>query len=171
MKGTRITSYNVCYTKLLRKKELSLFQVSTEEEVAIGKKTFPQAVQQMGGEYQDPALAAYVNEVGTRLARYGERPELPYEFKIVNDSSPNAFALPGGYIAISRGLLADLENEAQLAAVLGHEIGHVTARHSVQGMQRGSVITSYSIHYTKLYEYPPGRAKALGEESLTILNS
>ncbi len=122
------------------KKELSLFQVSTEEEVAIGKKTFPQAVQQMGGEYQDPALAAYVNEVGTRLARYGERPELPYEFKIVNDSSPNAFALPGGYIAISRGLLADLENEAQLAAVLGHEIGHVTARHSVQGMQRGSLL-------------------------------
>ena len=122
------------------KKELALFQVSTEEEIAMGQKSYPQVVQQMKGEYPDPALGRYVQEVGAKLGRYSERPELPYQFKVVNDSSPNAFALPGGYIAISRGLLVELENEAQLAAVLGHEIGHVTARHSVSGMQRGTLL-------------------------------
>lgn len=122
------------------KKELALFQVSTEEEIAIGEKSYPQVIQQMKGEYPDPALARYVQEVGAKLGRVSQRPELPYQFKVVNDSSPNAFALPGGYIAISRGLLVELENEAQLAAVLGHEVGHVTARHSVAGMQRGTLL-------------------------------
>ncbi len=122
------------------KKELALMQIPTSEEIAIGEKTFPQAIQQMGGEYPDPELAAYVNQVGQRLGRVSLRSDLPYQFKVVNDSSPNAFALPGGFIAISRGLLVNLDNEAQLAAVLGHEVGHVDARHSVQGMQRGTLL-------------------------------
>ncbi len=122
------------------RQELSLFQVSTAEEIALGEKTFPKALQQMGGELPDPVLAAYLSEVGGRLARVSHRPELPYRFKVVNDSSPNAFALPGGFIAVTRGLLVTLENEAQLAAVLGHEVGHVTSRHSVQGMQRGTLL-------------------------------
>jgi predicted Zn-dependent protease len=74
-----------------------------------------------------------------RLARSSERPNLPYRFSVVNDSTPNAFALPGGHIAVTRGLLVALDNETQLAAVLGHEIGHVTARHAAQGMQRGMI--------------------------------
>ncbi len=122
------------------KRELALMQVSDTEEIDIGKKAFGPALQQMGGEYNDPQLAAYVNNVGQRLARLSARSNLPYEFKVVNDSSPNAFALPGGSIAISRGLLVNLENEAQLASVLGHEVGHVDARHSVQGMQRGTLL-------------------------------
>jgi predicted Zn-dependent protease len=117
-----------------------LFQVSTDQEIGIGQKAFPKAVQQMGGEFSDPAVNSYVNQVGQRLGRISPRPGLPYEFKVVNDSTPNAFALPGGYVAITRGLLVNLENEAQLASVLGHEIGHVTARHSVQGMQRGALL-------------------------------
>jgi predicted Zn-dependent protease len=121
------------------KRELAVVPISTSQEVAIGEKTFPQAIQQMGGEYDNPALAAYVEQVGQRLARVSHRPELSYRFKVVNDSAPNAFALPGGFIAISRGLMVGLENEAQLAAVLGHEVGHVTARHSVQGLQRGAM--------------------------------
>lgn len=121
------------------KRELALFQVSTSEEVAIGEKTFPRAVQQMGAEYPDARLNAYVNEIGRRLGRLSQRPDLPFAFKVVNDSTPNAFALPGGFIAISRGLLVNLENEAQLAAVLGHEVGHVAARHAVQGLQRGTL--------------------------------
>jgi len=124
------------------KKELALFQVSQDEEVAMGKQSFPQAVQQLGAEYPDPQLENYINNVGLRLAKVSERPDLPYQFRIVNDSSPNAFALPGGFIAISRGLLANIDNEAQLAAVLGHEIGHVTARHSVQGIQRSSLLNA-----------------------------
>ncbi|MBE0598642.1 MAG: M48 family metalloprotease, partial [Desulfuromonadales bacterium] len=122
------------------RQELALLQVSPAEEVALGEKAFPQALQQMGGELGDPQLAAYVDKVGQRLARLSERPDLPWKFQVVNDGTPNAFALPGGFIGISRGLLQQLENEAQLASVLGHEIAHVTARHSVQGMQRGALL-------------------------------
>lgn len=122
------------------RQELALFSVSSSDEIKLGREAFPKAVQQMGGEYDDAALASYVSGVGGRLAQVAERPELPYEFKVLNDSTPNAFALPGGFVAITRGLLVNLENEAQLAAVLGHEIGHVTARDSVQGMQRGTLL-------------------------------
>lgn len=110
------------------------------EEVRLGQQSYGQALQTMGGIYPDAALNAYVDRVGQRLARHSHRPELKFTFKVVNDSAPNAFALPGGFIAVSRGLLINMENEAQLAAVLGHEIGHVTARHSLQGMQRSTLI-------------------------------
>lgn len=122
--------------------ELALMTVTPEQEVQLGKESFAQAVQTMGGIYPDAALNAYVDRVGRRVTAHSHRPELKYSFKVVNDSSPNAFALPGGFIAISRGLLINLENEAQLAAVLGHEIGHVTARHSVQGMQRSTLLNA-----------------------------
>lgn len=122
------------------RRELVLIPVPTSQEISIGEKTFPQAVQQMGGEYPDARLAAYVNQVGLRLGRVSQRPDLPYQFKVVNDSTPNAFALPGGFIAITRGLLVNMDNEAQLAAILGHEIGHVAARHAVQGIQRGALL-------------------------------
>lgn len=122
------------------RQELALFQVSTSEEISLGQQAFPRALQQMGGEYGDPQLSEYVQQVGMKMARISQRPDLPYQFKVVNDSTPNAFTLPGGFVAISRGLLAALENEAQLAAVLGHELGHITARHSVQAMQRGSLL-------------------------------
>ncbi len=122
------------------KRELSLFQVTDAQEVELGKKSFPSALQQMGGAYPEARLESYVQAVGAKLAQYSSRPALPWSFKVVNDSSPNAFAVPGGYIAISRGLLVNLENEAQLAAVLGHEVAHVDARHSVQGMQRGALL-------------------------------
>ncbi len=122
--------------------ELALMDIPVEQEVQMGKQAFGQALQTMGSVYPDAGLNAYVDRVGQRVARRSHRPELNYSFKVVNDSSPNAFALPGGFIAISRGLLVSLENEAQLAAVLGHEVGHVTARHSVQGMQRGSLLNT-----------------------------
>lgn len=122
------------------RKELALMQVSPEEEILLGKKSFGQAMQTMGGIYPDDSVNDYVDRVGQRVAKRSHRPELNYSFKVVNDSSPNAFALPGGFIAVSRGLLINLEDEAQLAAVLGHEIGHVTARHSVQGMQRSTFL-------------------------------
>ena len=119
---------------------LALYSVPESEEVTMGRKAFPETMQRMWGEYDDSALHAYVESVGQRLARVSHRPGLPYSFRVVNESSPNAFALPGGQIAITRGLLVDLESEAQLAAVLGHEIGHVTARHFGQAMQRGTLL-------------------------------
>ena len=122
--------------------ELALMNVSVEQEVRLGEKSYAQALQRMGGIYPDAVLNAYINRVGQRLAHTSHRPELEYHFKIVNDSSPNAFALPGGFIAITRGLLTSIENEAQLAAVLGHEIGHVTARHSIQEIQRSTLLNT-----------------------------
>lgn len=118
--------------------ELAL--VSEQQEVEIGKKEYPYSRQAGGGDYKDDDLDRYVNEVGHRLAAVSHRPDIPFQFKVIDSSVPNAFALPGGPIAIHRGLLASLENEAQLAAVLGHEIGHVTARHYVQSLSSSMLL-------------------------------
>ncbi|RMG59875.1 MAG: peptidase M48 [Deltaproteobacteria bacterium] len=118
------------------KRELALVKVTEEEEVKLGARSFAPISQSMGGFYRDEALEEYVAQVGRRLARVSHRPHLKYTFKIVNSSVVNAFALPGGFIAVNRGLLVNLSSEAELAAVLGHEIGHVTARHAVAAYQR-----------------------------------
>ena len=116
--------------------ELQIVRISEEEEIALGAKAFLPAVQEWGGFYKDPLLEAYVQEVGMRLGRVSHRPNLKYQFRVVNSSVPNAFALPGGFIVINRGLLVALDSEGEMAAVLGHEIVHVTARHSLAGYQR-----------------------------------
>ncbi len=111
--------------------------VSESEELAIGKKNYGPYRQAQGGDYViEPQLTQYVQSVGDRLARVSDR-KLPYEFRVLNDSSPNAWALPGGKIALNRGLLVELQSEAELAAVLAHEIVHAAARHSAQSMERG----------------------------------
>ncbi len=123
--------------------ELSL--VSGESEMAIGKEQYAPARQSQGGDYTaDPELVRYVKQVGERLAAVSDR-ELPYEFEVLNSSVPNAWALPGGKIALNRGLLTELNSEAELAAVLGHEIVHAAARHSAQGMERGVLIKGVAI--------------------------
>jgi predicted Zn-dependent protease len=110
--------------------------LSEEEEIAIGRQEDPKVTDEYGGLYDDPALQRYVEDIGQRLARVSHRPDLPYFFRIVDSPQINAFALPGGYVYITRGILSYLNSEAELAAVLGHEIGHVTARHSVQCWDR-----------------------------------
>src|SRR5690606_15645043 len=96
--------------------------------------------QSQGGELTvDPALTRYVQSVGDRLAAVSDR-QLPYEFVVLNNSVPNAWALPGGKIAVNRGLLVELNNEAELAAVIGHEIVHAAARHGAQAMERGMLM-------------------------------
>lgn len=114
--------------------------VSESQELEIGKKNYAPYRQAQGGDYVvEPELTRYVRSVGDRLARVSDRP-LPYEFNILNDSTPNAWALPGGKISINRGLLVELQSEAELAAVLGHEIVHAAARHSAQSMERGTLL-------------------------------
>jgi predicted Zn-dependent protease len=115
------------------KKELAM--ISEEQELALGRQT-DQQVEASIGLYPDADLTAYVARVGKDLASRSERPELPWSFEVVDDPAVNAFALPGGYIYVTRGLLAHLGSEAELAAVLGHEIGHVTARHSVSQISK-----------------------------------
>ncbi len=105
--------------------------MSEAQEISIGRSE-DKKVREQYGVYDDPALQRYVNDIGQRLAKASHRGGLQYQFLVVDSPQINAFALPGGYIYITRGILAYLNSEAELAAVLGHEIGHVTARHSVQ---------------------------------------
>ncbi len=120
--------------------EREIGMVSEQAELDIGRRQYQPTRQMQGGDYTlDPKLTRYVESVGNKLAAVSDR-KLPYEFSVVNDSSPNAWALPGGKIAINRGLLVELDNEAELAAVLGHEIVHAAARHSAQGMERQTLM-------------------------------
>lgn len=106
--------------------------MSPEQELRVGREQHPKIIAQFGGVYDDPKVAAYVDDIGQRLARVSELPDLKFTFTVLDDDIVNAFALPGGYIYISRGLLGLANTEAELAGVLGHEIGHVTGRHSAQ---------------------------------------
>jgi predicted Zn-dependent protease len=116
--------------------ELSL--IGESQEVALGRQNHSAILQQMG-PYNDPALQNYVQTLGRELARGSERPQLPWTFTLLDDTAINAFALPGGYIYVTRGILSHMNSEGELAGVLGHEIGHVTARHSVAQMSRAQV--------------------------------
>jgi predicted Zn-dependent protease len=98
-----------------------------------------QSVVQTFGLYPDDELQEYIQELGSRLAADSERPDLPWTFRVVDDPLVNAFAIPGGYIYITRGILAHFNSEAELVSVLGHEIGHVTARHSVEQMSQAQL--------------------------------
>ncbi len=115
--------------------------VSEAKEIEIGRSNYLPAQQSQGGQYRvSPQLTRYINNIGQQLARVSDRPNLPYEFIVLNSSVPNAWAMPGGKIAVNRGLLLELENEAELAAVLGHEIVHAAARHGAKGIERGMLL-------------------------------
>ncbi|HEX3276718.1 MAG TPA: M48 family metalloprotease [Gemmatimonadales bacterium] len=118
------------------KNELSL--VSESQEIEMGKQSAQQVAQSIG-YYNDPGVQQYVSAIGMKMAKASERPNLPWEFHVVNDASVNAFALPGGFIYVTRGLMTAINDEAELATVLGHEIGHVTNRHSVQQISKQQV--------------------------------
>jgi predicted Zn-dependent protease len=116
--------------------ELSL--VSESQEIEMGRQSAAE-VEQTIGYVDNPQLQSYVAGIGERMATESERPNLPWEFHVVNDAAVNAFALPGGFIYVTRGLLGAINDEAELATVIGHEIGHVTARHSVQQISKAQL--------------------------------
>ena len=133
-----VALYGCVTNPVTGKRELGL--VPKSYELQIGSKQYLPSRQMQGGDYVvDPELTKYVNDVGQRLAAVSDR-KLPYEFVVLNNSVPNAWALPGGKIAVNRGLLTELNNEAELAAVLGHEIVHAAARHGAKGMERGILL-------------------------------
>ncbi len=115
--------------------ERQLSLISEQQEIQMGRQADGD-VRSSLGLVQDEALQRYVAGIGKRLAADSERPDLPWSFEVVDDPVVNAFALPGGFIYVTRGIMAYFESEAELAGVLGHEIGHVTARHSVSQMSR-----------------------------------
>jgi predicted Zn-dependent protease len=118
------------------KRQLAL--VSEEQEIELGKQAAQQTIQSIP-PYPDEKLQQYVSSVGMRIAKASERPNLPWSFTVLDDPTVNAFALPGGPIFITRGILAHLSSEAELAGVLGHEIGHITARHSVEQLSKAEL--------------------------------
>ena len=118
--------------------QANIVTMSEKRELEIGAEEHDKVMQSMA-VVEDEDLVAYVNEVGQRLAAVSDRPDLSFKFTVIDSPEINAFALPGGYVYINRGLLAYLNSEAELAAVLGHEIGHITARHAVQQQSRGSL--------------------------------
>lgn len=126
--------------------ERELTLVSAGQEIAIGEQQYAPSRQMQGGDYiLDPSLTEYVQGIGQRLVAASREVavvdrELPYEFEVLNSSVPNAWALPGGKIALNRGLLIEMNSEAELAAVLGHEIVHAAARHGAQQMSKGMLL-------------------------------
>jgi predicted Zn-dependent protease len=106
--------------------------LSPAQEKQVGAEQHPKLVKEFGGSYDDPKVAAYVERVGQSLAKHSEIKDIQYSFTVIDDDGINAFALPGGYIHVTRGLLTLASNEAELAGVLGHEIGHVTAQNAAQ---------------------------------------
>lgn len=112
--------------------------VSESQEVRIGQSNYSAYQQAQGGAYTaEPTVSAYVGKVGEKLWSVSDRPNLPYEIVVLNSDVPNAWAIPGGKMAVNRGLLTELKSEAELAAVLSHEIVHVAAGHGANSMERG----------------------------------
>lgn len=118
--------------------ERQLALIGEGQEIEMGREA-SRSVEASIGLYRDADLQTYVGQIGGRLAGTSERPELPWSFEVVDDPVVNAFALPGGFLYVTRGILAHFNSEAELAAVVGHEIGHVTARHSVEQISRAQL--------------------------------
>jgi len=139
--------------------------VSADQEKQIGKEGYPAAIAEFG-LYDNARLAAYVDSIGQRLAKASELPDLEWHFTVLDDPAVNAFAMPGGYIFITRGILAHLNSEAQLAGVLGHEIGHVTARHSARQITQqqlaGLGLGLASVFSSSFRKYSGAAEQALG---------
>ncbi|MEZ5813261.1 MAG: M48 family metalloprotease [Alphaproteobacteria bacterium] len=143
--------------------------MSPQQETQVGASEHEKIVKQFG-LYQNPAVNAYVNEVGKRVTANTERPDVKYTFYILDSPIVNAFALPGGYIYVSRGLLALANSEAELAAVLSHEAGHITGRHSAERYSRG-VVTSLGAGILSAVLDSSGATQALGVGANLYLSS
>ena len=116
-----------------------LIVISEDRERSIGQSEHPKIIKEFGGVYEDVNASAYVAEIGGKLAAASERPDIPFTYTLLDSPIVNAFATPGGYVYVTRGLLTLADNEAQLASVIGHELGHAVARHSAQRMRQATV--------------------------------
>jgi len=141
--------------------------MSEEQEIAIGRQYNEQVIKEQYQVYESKALQDYVNGVGQRLARQSHRPHLQYHFFVLDTPEINAFALPGGYVYITRGIMAYLNSEAQLAAVVGHEIGHVTARH---GVRQQSAAQATNIGLTIASIFVPEINNNLGQNLSNVIS-
>jgi predicted Zn-dependent protease len=142
-----------------------LMLVSEAQEIQMGQQADVAVVASIG-LYPDAVWQSYIQQFGARIAATSERPNLPWTFRVVDDPAVNAFALPGGFVYVTRGLLAHLTSEAELASVVGHEIGHVTARHTVAEMSKQQLIglglAAGSMASSQVAKYAGAANQALG---------
>ena len=122
----------------------SLRPIQYKEEAALGGAIATQVFSRFGGSYNDQSLLKYVNLIGNSIAMFSDRSNIPYHFAILNNSQPNAFAAPGGYIFVTIGLLKKIKNEAELAGVLEHEIAHISQKHTLKTLQRSKRLQGIS---------------------------
>ncbi len=141
--------------------------MSEEQEIAMGKEADPQIIAQFG-LYNDSSLQRFITEKGNAMAAISHRPNLKYEFKIVDSEVLNAFAVPGGYVYFTRGIMAHFNNEAQFAGVLGHETGHITARHTV-AQQRNALFGQLGILAGVIINPELGRFAETASQGLGLL--
>jgi predicted Zn-dependent protease len=127
-----LVGLNGCTTNPVTGKQSFTAFMSRDDEIRIGAEEHPKLIREFGGAYTDVKLRAYINRIGLKLTRHADTSDLAFTFTILNSEKVNALALPGGYVYITRGLLALADNEAEMAGVLAHEIGHVTARHTAE---------------------------------------
>lgn len=137
-----------------------LMMLTADQEIAIDRQQSPFQFSSDYGIVQDRALNQYINQVGKDLVPYSHRPNMPYNFQCVNATYINAYAFPGGSIAVTRGILLSLENEAELAALLGHELGHVNARHTAEQVSKSQLS---SLFVSGLAILVDSQAKGLGD--------
>lgn len=118
---------------------IQLSSLSDRQEVAIGRQINQQLLQEEFRLYTDNSITQYIDNIGQRLAPDSDRPDIPYTFQVVNDDRVNAFATMGGFVYVTTGLIRTADNEAQLASVIGHEIGHIAGRHAVEQMRETAI--------------------------------
>ena len=123
---------------------IQLSNVSDKQEVELGKQINQQLVRSEVKLYRNRDVNNYVNEIGQRLARTSDRPNLPFTFQVVDDDAVNAFATAGGFVYVNTGLIEAADNEAELASVIAHEIGHITGKHLVEQMRRTAIAQGIS---------------------------
>jgi len=144
--------------------------MSAQQEQEIGAAQHQEIIKQFGGVYDNPSIQAYVNEIGQKMAKFSERGDVQYRFTVLDSPVVNAFALPGGYVYVTRGTLAVANSEAELAAVLGHEIGHVAGRHQAARYSQG-VLTQLGATVLSAAIGVPAASQAIGLGSNLYMSS
>lgn len=168
--GTSLIVITACSTNEATGRNQFTGLMSKSQEAQIGAQEHEKILAQYGGEVQDKALRDYVTRVGQKLIPFTERDDVTYTFTLLDSPVVNAFALPGGYVYITRGILTLANNEAELAGVIGHEIGHVTARHSAERYSR-SVVTGLGASILASVINVNGASQALGLGANLYLSS
>ncbi len=144
----------------------SLQPIQYKEEKALGGAIAVQVFSRFGGSYNDKNLLRYVNLVGNSVAMFSDRPNIPYYFAILKNPQPNAFAAPGGYVFITTGLLRKIKNEAELAGILGHEIAHISQKHTLKTLERSRALQGISnLTLTLMNENPEVFKKIINDMS------